>query len=77
MNPDGSNLTRLTNNTASYGDVLPAWSPDGNKIVFVTNRDGNNDMLEIYSMNADGTNQTRLTSNSYRDEHPSWFNPFP
>lgn len=32
MNADGSNQTRLTNNSAS--DVYAAWSPDGTKIAF-------------------------------------------
>jgi len=36
----------------------PAWSPDGSKLAFVSNRDG---AFEIYAMEADGTNQTRLT----------------
>jgi TolB protein len=36
----------------------PAWSPDGSKLAFVSNRDGTD---EIYAMEADGTNQTRLT----------------
>ena len=33
-------------------DFEPAWSPDGTKIAFASNRDGNH---EIYVMNADGT----------------------
>lgn len=36
----------------------PVVSPDGSKILFRSNRDGNE---EIYVMNADGSNQTRLT----------------
>ena len=44
------------------GDMSPSWSPDGNKITFYSNRDGNS---EIYVMNADGTGQTRLTNNVY------------
>jgi len=35
-----------------------------NAIVFVSNRDGNN---EIYRMNADGSNQTRLTNSSEQE----------
>jgi Tol biopolymer transport system component len=37
--PDGSNPINLTNNPAT--DNEPAYSPDGNKIVFESNRDGN------------------------------------
>jgi Tol biopolymer transport system component len=39
------------------------------KIVFGSNRDGNN---EIYSVNADGTNLTRLTDNNIPDGTPFW-----
>ncbi len=56
MNPDGTNPTRLTNNTAS--DDFPDISPDGSKITFQSNRSGSS---EIYVMNADGNNPTRLT----------------
>ena len=48
---------------------VPRWSPDGRKIVFMTNRDGN---FEIYVMDADGRNQKRLTQNVYNDRFPSW-----
>ena len=42
--------TRLTNNAAF--DIEPSWSPDGTKIAFASDRDGNS---EIYVMNADGS----------------------
>jgi Tol biopolymer transport system component len=41
----------------------------GSKIVFQSNRDGNN---EIYTMNADGTNRVDLTRNSADDIQPRW-----
>jgi Tol biopolymer transport system component len=50
MNANGSGLTRLTNNMAVDG--APAFSPDGSKIAFTSDRDGN---YEIYVMNADGS----------------------
>ena len=39
MNAGGTNQTRLTNNAASDGD--PAFSADGTKIGFNSQRDGN------------------------------------
>src|SRR5437667_6655635 len=71
MNVDGSGQTRLTVNTASdrLAPLNPAWSPDGTKIAFSTNRDGN---YEIYTMNADGSGPTRLTSNAADDASPTW-----
>ena len=67
MNADGSNQTRLTNNTAD--DYFPSFSGDGSKIAFVSDRDGGD---EIYVMNADGSNQTRLTNNTADDFNPSF-----
>jgi Tol biopolymer transport system component len=60
-------VTQLTRNTAD--DRYPAWSPDGSKIAFQSDRDGNS---EIYVMNADGTNVTKLTSNTAEDRTPAW-----
>ena len=56
---DGSDVTRLT---PDGGD--PTWSPDGEKIAFVSHRDTGDDSDDnaIYVMNADdGGNVTRLT----------------
>lgn len=67
MNADGSNVRRLTNNTAE--EFRPAWSPDGREIVFNSNRDGDH---EVFVMNADGTNVRQLTTNGAADEEPHW-----
>jgi dipeptidyl aminopeptidase/acylaminoacyl peptidase len=65
MNTDGTSQTNLTNDGAF--DREPSWSPDGSKIVFSTNRDGN---YEIYAMNADGSSQLRLTNQAGIDAFP-------
>ncbi|MDE0205713.1 MAG: hypothetical protein OXP66_06780, partial [Candidatus Tectomicrobia bacterium] len=49
MNADGSGVTRLTDNDAA--DRSPAWSPDGQRIAFDSDRDGD---FDIYVMNAAG-----------------------
>lgn len=61
------NWVRLTDDPAK--DMSPAWSPDGTKIAFVSERDGNE---EIYVMDADGRNQFNITENPGPDESPSW-----
>ncbi|HEY47442.1 MAG TPA: hypothetical protein G4O14_11745 [Anaerolineae bacterium] len=50
-------------------DSSPCWSPDGERIVFQSSRDGNN---EIYIMVADGSGQANLTRNAASDVSPAW-----
>ncbi|HEV7903867.1 MAG TPA: carboxypeptidase regulatory-like domain-containing protein [Pyrinomonadaceae bacterium] len=67
MNPDGSGQTNISDNPAD--DRAPSFSPNGTKIVFESDRDGND---EIYSMNADGSFQTRLTNDTNFDYEPAF-----
>jgi len=64
---DGSQPTRLTNTAAE--EYYPAWSPTGNRIAFVSERDGN---FEIYVMKPDGSLQTRVTNDAAWDADPAW-----
>jgi Tol biopolymer transport system component len=67
--PDGSNLKRLTD--APGYDAEGSYSPDGRKIVFTSQRDGD---LEIYVMDADGKNPKRITQAKGYDGGP-FFSP--
>jgi hypothetical protein len=68
MGADGSNQTNLTKHASP--DAHPVWSPDGTKVAFFSNRDGNG---EIYVMDAaDGSNQTNLTNHGSTDVRPAW-----
>jgi Tol biopolymer transport system component len=67
MDADGGNQTRLTFDPA--GEMHPDFSPDGTRIAFASNRDGNN---EIYVMDADGGNVARLTNDPAEDMRPDW-----
>lgn len=67
MKPDGTGLEQLTFNATD--EQLPAFSPDGEEIVFESNRDGNR---EIYKMDANGTQQTRLINKAAFDLGPDW-----
>lgn len=76
MNADGSNPVNLTNFPAPAGqpgsrgfDRFPAWSPDGTKILWRSDRSANPD---LWTMNPDGSAQTQLTSNPSEESGPAW-----
>ena len=64
-----SNRINLTKNPSS-NDIISlgnAFSPDGNKIIFTSDRDGN---MNIYKMSSDGSNHEQLTFNEANDFEP-------
>jgi len=67
MDQDGSNQTQLTPNDSTVGSEYDL-SFDG-KIVFLSNRTGNND---VWVMDPDGSNQTNLTFDDSEKYRPAW-----
>ena len=65
---DGSGLINLTN-TPRASEFFYAWSPDGTRIAFSSDRDGNS---EIYVMNADGSSPINLTNSPDHDGSFAW-----
>ena len=67
MESDGSKQVRLTIDPAR--DYDPSWSPDGERIAFVSNRERGQE--QIFVMDSDGDNPMRLTNDSTHQE-PAW-----
>ncbi|MFC1542380.1 TolB family protein [Pseudomonadota bacterium] len=73
QNVDGHGLTQLTSN--GFGDFEPAFSPDGSRIAFVSNRDSEGDVREtsIYVMDLK-SGQIKRVTNALKatDGGPAW-----
>lgn len=68
MNDDGIVVKKLTKVKQDIYDYDPVYSPDGSKIAFVSNREGENGGL--YLMDAAGSNLVRLTKGKDHDTAP-------
>lgn len=60
MNATGTNPVAITSGAST--NVEPSWSPNGQKLVFVSSRSGTR-RREIWVVNADGTGLVQLTTN--------------
>lgn len=67
INPDGTDLQAITNDPAH--DVLPMWSPDGNRLAFLSEPSGNYD---VYAMDADGGGLEQLTTTAEYEFAVRW-----
>lgn len=66
---DGSGMRQLTNDR--FNDRGPAWSPDGKRIAFFSNRSGKN---EIWMVNEDGGGLQQITDLVKEvPVYPHWF----
>jgi Tol biopolymer transport system component len=64
-----ANIMVLPNSIAK--DMAPniTWSPDGRKVIFVSDLPGNQD---VYIENIDGSDRTNITQSPDREECPAW-----
>lgn len=65
MNADGSNQTRLTNN--SFEDDDPKWTRSGDRITFNSSRNGK---ASIFAINPDGSNEQKIVDGLQPDWAP-------
>lgn len=65
MNADGTGTRQLTSTRENDGQ--PAWSPDGERIVFQRG-----DPAHLYVMTADGSSARRLTDDTAPETQPAW-----
>lgn len=76
MNPDGTQLERLT---LKKGDnENPSWSPNGQLIVYQSNRIGDSDskgVAQLWMMNKDGSGQMKINTGLYEAQTPAWSGP--
>jgi Tol biopolymer transport system component len=70
MNTDGTEQYNLTVNGAFDYYCNCNWAPNGDWLVFYTNRDAGN--YDIYVMDESGGNLSRLTTHAAVDAYPSW-----
>ncbi|MFC2078414.1 IPT/TIG domain-containing protein [Candidatus Bipolaricaulota bacterium] len=81
MNANGSGQVNVSNH---FGwDGFPSWSPDGEHLVFQTDRDDDGGIIllgiipadlgqEIYVVEANGDNPTNLSNSPENDTYPRW-----
>ncbi|NOT09796.1 MAG: amidohydrolase family protein [Gemmatimonadales bacterium] len=64
----GGRAARIT--SGAFFDMQPRWSPDGSRIGFISDRDGNNN---IWTMKPDGTEPKQVSKEAQRDVNsPAW-----
>jgi Tol biopolymer transport system component len=67
VNTAGGVVLLTSDDAAPANDGLPAWSPDGSAIAFVSNRDGT---WALYLMAPDGNNVRKVLE--IGTQHPNW-----
>jgi Tol biopolymer transport system component len=66
--PSGGGLPRVVVGGPA-NDQVPSWSPDGTRLVFYSDRDGDD---EIWVAHSDGADPRRVTEGTGRASAPAW-----
>lgn len=69
MSSDGTKIVPLTDSAGYQFFAGPDWAPDGKRIVFSADLEGNHD---INLMDPDGANVEQITSDEAHDRSPAW-----
>jgi TolB protein len=70
LNVNGSTPVKMTSGVNSpKEDWTPYWSPDGSKMLFQSDRDGD---IEIFLFDEAAGSVTKLTNNKVEDQYASW-----
>lgn len=70
VEPNGSGFRNISNDPAQ--DVGPSWSPDGNRVVFISTRDKPSNIPRLFTMNADGSDVWPVTPKKGWEGDPVW-----
>jgi Tol biopolymer transport system component len=68
MNPDGSGQLNLTSGLASTFETQPVFSPDGQRLAYISEAD-------VFVIGSDGSSPTNLTNSSAPEEQDPDFSP--
>jgi TolB protein len=72
MNADGTSQERMTKAAAKSPEIMsegPAVSGDASRVVYLSNKNGSND---LYVASLDGSNEVQLTNTPDNEGWPSW-----
>lgn len=69
VSTDGTGAVNLTPGSGRAINLAPAWSPDGTRIAFTSNRDGH---FRIWIMGSNGNAPERITTTGAGDLEPTW-----